>query len=123
MLQQKLIVSASSGTFYLLPPITRSLEKLYRLIDEEMQSIGAQKVTMPCLAPHHLWNASGTIIRMPVSYARPFRTHAKSCIHVNIFSVRNKHSEINSCNLPLTEIKQIGSNYISHLLQCINGWV
>ena len=59
MLQHKLIQGASSGTFYMLPWLTRALEKLYRVIDQEMYSIGAQKVTMPCIAPKNLWMSSG----------------------------------------------------------------
>ena len=59
MTQQRLIQGASAGTFYMLPGVTRALEKLYRVIDQEMYAIGAQKVAMPCLAPKSLWTASG----------------------------------------------------------------
>ncbi len=62
MLQKKLILGSSAGTFYMLPWITRSLEKLYRLIDQEMYSIGAQKLTMPCLASKNLWMSTGNIL-------------------------------------------------------------
>ncbi|ELU18889.1 hypothetical protein CAPTEDRAFT_161660 [Capitella teleta] len=60
MQQLTLIMRESSGTFSLLPDITRALEKLHRLIDREMQSIGAQKITMPCLASRSLWDTTGT---------------------------------------------------------------
>jgi prolyl-tRNA synthetase len=58
MLQNKLLLVASSGTFYILPSLMRALEKLYRVIDDGMQAIGAQKITMPCLSPKHIWAAS-----------------------------------------------------------------
>ena len=57
-----LIHGQSAGTFILQPLTTRVLEKLYRLIDYEMQSIGAQKITMPCLSPMALWKKTGKII-------------------------------------------------------------
>lgn len=62
MLQHRLIQGASTGTFHILPVLMRSLEKLYRIIDREMYSIGAQKLTMPCLAPQHLWQASSMVV-------------------------------------------------------------
>jgi len=59
MLSQRLVQGASPGTFYILPMLTRSLEKLHRVIDQEMYCIGAQKLMMPCLAPKQLWDFSG----------------------------------------------------------------
>jgi len=59
MLSQRLLQGASPGTFHILPMLTRSLEKLHRVIDQEMYAIGAQKLIMPCLAPKHLWDCSG----------------------------------------------------------------
>jgi prolyl-tRNA synthetase len=59
MVQQRLIQGASLGTFYLLPSLTRALEKLHRIIDQEMYGIGAQKIAMPCLAPKNIWQSSG----------------------------------------------------------------
>jgi len=59
MLSQRLLQGASPGTFHILPPLTRSLEKLHRVIDQEMYAIGAQKLIMPCLAPKQLWDCAG----------------------------------------------------------------
>lgn len=59
MLRQRLIHGASPGTFHILPALTRSLEKLHRVIDKEMYAIGAEKLIMPCLAPKHLWDYCG----------------------------------------------------------------
>jgi len=59
MLSQRLLQGASPGTFHILPSLTRSLEKLHRVIDQEMYAIGAQKLIMPCLATKQLWDISG----------------------------------------------------------------
>ncbi|KAL6458154.1 hypothetical protein MHYP_G00333840 [Metynnis hypsauchen] len=59
MLQAGLIHSSNPGCFYYLPAALRSMEKLVRLIDEEMQAIGGQKVDMPALCGAELWKRSG----------------------------------------------------------------
>lgn len=59
MLQAGLIHSTNPGCFYYLPSALRSMEKLVRLIDEEMQAIGGQKVDMPALCGAELWKRSG----------------------------------------------------------------
>ncbi|KAI4891913.1 hypothetical protein NFI96_030000 [Prochilodus magdalenae] len=59
MLQAGLIHHSSPGCFYYLPAALRSVEKLVRLIDEEMQAIGGQKVDMPALCGADLWKRSG----------------------------------------------------------------
>lgn len=59
MLQAGLIYSSNPGCFYYLPAALRSMEKLVRLIDEEMQAIGGQKVDMPSLCGAELWKRSG----------------------------------------------------------------
>jgi hypothetical protein len=62
MKQQTMILKDANGTFSLLPSVARSLEKLYRILDEEMQSVGAQKITMPCLASKQVWDKTGWLI-------------------------------------------------------------
>nr|XP_004671388.2 probable proline--tRNA ligase, mitochondrial [Jaculus jaculus]XP_044995312.1 probable proline--tRNA ligase, mitochondrial [Jaculus jaculus]XP_044995313.1 probable proline--tRNA ligase, mitochondrial [Jaculus jaculus] len=59
MLQAGLILPAGPGCYHLLPYTVRAMEKLVRLIDQEMQAIGGQKINMPCLCPAELWRASG----------------------------------------------------------------
>lgn len=59
MLQAGLIHLSNPGCFYYLPAALRSVEKLVRLIDEEMQAIGGQKVDMPALCGAELWKRSG----------------------------------------------------------------
>ncbi|XP_051868028.1 probable proline--tRNA ligase, mitochondrial [Pristis pectinata] len=58
MLQAGLIQPASPGCFHYLPYTVRAMEKLICLIDEEMQSIGGQKVNMPSLTSANLWKVS-----------------------------------------------------------------
>lgn len=59
MLQAGLIHAASPGCYSYLPPTVRAMEKLIRVMDEEMQAVGGQKVLMPSLSPAELWRASG----------------------------------------------------------------
>ncbi|XP_006146171.1 probable proline--tRNA ligase, mitochondrial [Tupaia chinensis] len=59
MLQVGLIHPASPGCYHLLPYTVRALEKLVRVIDQEMLAIGGQKVNMPSLTPAELWRATG----------------------------------------------------------------
>ncbi|XP_013385511.1 probable proline--tRNA ligase, mitochondrial isoform X2 [Lingula anatina] len=54
-----MIFGVQTGLFYMLPWTQRALDKLIRLIDQEMESIGAQKMTMTCLTPAELWKKTG----------------------------------------------------------------
>lgn len=47
------------GAFYYLPLGLRALEKLIKLIDEEMQAIGGQKIAMPTMVKSSLWKQTG----------------------------------------------------------------
>lgn len=58
MLRVGLIHPASPGCYHLLPYTVRALEKLVRVIDQEMQAIGGQKVSLPSLSPAELWRAT-----------------------------------------------------------------
>ncbi|XP_012577497.1 PREDICTED: probable proline--tRNA ligase, mitochondrial [Condylura cristata] len=58
MLRVGLIHPASPGCYHLLPYTVRAMEKLVRVIDQEMQAIGGQKVNMPSLSPAELWQAT-----------------------------------------------------------------
>ncbi|XP_016135705.1 probable proline--tRNA ligase, mitochondrial isoform X2 [Sinocyclocheilus grahami] len=59
MLHTGLIHPSNPGCFYYLPVALRSMEKLVRLIDEEMHAIGGQKIDMPALCSAELWKKSG----------------------------------------------------------------
>ncbi|KAG7270606.1 hypothetical protein CRUP_011522 [Coryphaenoides rupestris] len=58
MQQAGLIHPSNPGCYYYLPATVRAMEKLVRLIDQEMQSIGGQKLDMPSLCSAELWRAS-----------------------------------------------------------------
>ncbi|GFR99838.1 proline--tRNA ligase [Elysia marginata] len=59
MLYNDIIAQSYAGGFHMLPLGLRALEKLTRLVDEEMQAIGGQKIAMTSLAPESLWQTSG----------------------------------------------------------------
>ncbi|XP_066548394.1 putative proline--tRNA ligase, mitochondrial [Amia ocellicauda] len=58
MLQAGLIHPANPGCYHYLPVTVRAVEKLVRLIDQEMQGIGGQKLDMPSLCAADLWRRS-----------------------------------------------------------------
>ncbi|XP_017275865.1 probable proline--tRNA ligase, mitochondrial [Kryptolebias marmoratus] len=58
MQQAGLIHPSNPGCYYYLPTAVRSMEKLIRVIDQEMQGIGGQKLDMPSLCSADLWKAS-----------------------------------------------------------------
>ncbi len=49
----------SSGIFIFLPLGWKVIKKIYRIITEEMDRIGAQELFMPALTPSSLWKESG----------------------------------------------------------------
>lgn len=61
MTELGLIHTANNGTYYLLPVLQRSIEKLTAIVDEEMGRIGGQKLTLPILTPADLWNQTGRL--------------------------------------------------------------
>ncbi|XP_026201629.1 probable proline--tRNA ligase, mitochondrial [Anabas testudineus] len=58
MQQAGLIHPSNPGCYYYLPTAVRSMEKLVRVIDQEMQGIGGQKLDMPSLCSAVLWKTS-----------------------------------------------------------------
>ncbi|XP_061096157.1 probable proline--tRNA ligase, mitochondrial [Conger conger] len=58
MLLGGLIHPSNPGCYYYLPAAVRAMEKLVRLIDQEMQGIGGQKLDMPSLCAAELWRRS-----------------------------------------------------------------
>ncbi|PWN34114.1 class II aaRS and biotin synthetase, partial [Meira miltonrushii] len=53
------IRQSSSGFFTLLPNGYRMVKKIERLIDEEMEAIGASRLEMPTMLSSNLWHKSG----------------------------------------------------------------
>lgn len=59
MIETGLIRPTNNGSFYILPLLQRSVEKLSKMLDDSMQKIDAQKLTMPTLTALDLWKKSG----------------------------------------------------------------
>ena len=55
---------SASGTYSYLPAGLRMLNKITRVIDEEMESIGASRIEMPQLLPSALWHKTGRVQAM-----------------------------------------------------------
>lgn len=54
-----IVRQSSSGMFTFLPLGLRSLEKLQRIVDEEMKIAGCQKLQLPLLTSGSLWKKTG----------------------------------------------------------------
>lgn len=59
MMDLGLIRNCGNGTFYILPLLQRSVEKLTRVLDRHMRAIDGQKITMPTLTSADLWKKTG----------------------------------------------------------------
>lgn len=59
MIDTGLIKHCGNGTYYILPLLQRSMEKLIKIIDKYMSEIDGQKLTMPTLTAADLWKKSG----------------------------------------------------------------
>ncbi|XP_076439992.1 putative proline--tRNA ligase, mitochondrial [Babylonia areolata] len=59
MLYNEVIGACYPGAFHLLPWGQRAMEKLIRVIDQEMDAVGGQKISMPTLAPDTYWRPTG----------------------------------------------------------------
>ncbi|RUS22921.1 hypothetical protein BC937DRAFT_94918, partial [Endogone sp. FLAS-F59071] len=59
MLRAGFIRQSASGVYSLLPFALRTLEKLERIIEEEMRAIDAQKLSLPILLSSEAWKQTG----------------------------------------------------------------
>jgi prolyl-tRNA synthetase len=59
MLRAGLIRQLAAGIYVYLPLGQRVLDKITRIIREEMNAIGGQEITMPVLHPAEIWQQSG----------------------------------------------------------------
>jgi len=53
--------NAGPGSFHLLPLGLRSLAKIEKIIEQELNRVGCQKVALPQLTPASLWKRSGRL--------------------------------------------------------------
>jgi prolyl-tRNA synthetase len=61
MMEVGLLRNCGQGTFYILPLLQRSVEKLTKILDRYMKEIDGQRVTLPTLTPSDLWKKSGRL--------------------------------------------------------------
>lgn len=59
MLELGIIQQANPGSFHFLPLGIKSLNKLKKIVDDEMFKLGGQKVMFPSLINTKLWESSG----------------------------------------------------------------
>ena len=59
MVRAGMVRQLAAGLYIHLPLGLRSLEKVNRIIREEMNAIGGQEITMPILHPAEVWQQSG----------------------------------------------------------------
>lgn len=61
LLELGLIKSTGNGTFHLLPILQKSLDKCIKLIEQQLNEINCQKLTLPILTSSLLWKKSGRL--------------------------------------------------------------
>jgi len=105
---------AASGTFLMLPLGMRVIDKLVRMIDEEMATVGAHKLSMPVLHPSSLWKKTG---RWESSGSELWRLKdrkgAEFCLaptHEELFTQLIADSVHSAADLPLA-LYQVGPKY------------
>jgi prolyl-tRNA synthetase len=59
MMEVGLMRHCGNGTFYILPMLQRSIEKMTKILDHFMGEIEGQKSTMPTLTSVDLWKKTG----------------------------------------------------------------
>ncbi|MCD6177778.1 prolyl-tRNA synthetase [bacterium] len=59
LLRAGFIDKLSAGVYTFLPLGLRVIEKIEKIIDEEMKSLGAQRILMPALVPKKNWETTG----------------------------------------------------------------
>src|SRR5688572_26899036 len=60
----------AAGIFSLLPLAHRSMEKIARVIRQEIDAIGGQELTMPVVHPAELWQETGRWQAIDTTLAR-----------------------------------------------------
>jgi prolyl-tRNA synthetase len=59
MLRAGYVRQLASGLYIYLPLAQRVIDRINRIIREEMDAIGAQEITMPALHPSEIWEMTG----------------------------------------------------------------
>ncbi len=112
------IRKVTAGVFNYLPLGKRVLDKVWRIVKEEMDAIGAQEMLMPIIQPAELWKMTGrwddygpTMMKLEDRHGREFTLGPT---HEEIITALMKN-EINSYkDLPVT-VYQIANKYRDEL--------
>lgn len=59
LLRGGIIRQSASGMYSFLPFGLRILNKIERIIDEEMEAVGGQKLSLPCILSADAWKRTG----------------------------------------------------------------
>ena len=71
------VYRAHAGIYHFLPLGQRVLDKIERLIDYHMRSVGASKLSLSSLSAQSLWQKSGRLENSPEIYRFRDRSHSK----------------------------------------------
>jgi len=108
------IKSVSHGYFALLPLATRSLNKLIKLIDNELEAIGCQKLILPHTATRKLWEQSGRWQNMGPELVRFQDRHEKDMLlcptHEETITSLVSTYQLSYKDLPL-RLYQVGTKF------------
>ncbi|CAD5116673.1 DgyrCDS5539 [Dimorphilus gyrociliatus] len=109
------VKAGATGTFTLMPPLQRSVDKLCRIIENEMNAVGGLKVTMPSLATAGIWKKSGRYNDMGSELLKlKDRNEANLCLspthEETVTSLVQSLSPISYKNLPI-KLYQIGPKF------------
>ncbi|EGG17630.1 prolyl-tRNA synthetase [Cavenderia fasciculata] len=116
LLMQKtgMIRRASLGMYMTLPLAQRAMENLIKIIDEEMQGVGGQKLTMPLLVSKDLWEKTGrwetTGAELIKVKDRKEEEYCLAPTHEEIFTSLVANERLSNSNFPL-RLYQIGNKY------------
>ena len=80
MLRAGLVRQLAAGIYVYLPLGQRVLDKIYRVIREEMNAIGGQEITMPVVHPAEIWKQSGRWDGIPEMFKLHDRHGRELCL-------------------------------------------
>jgi prolyl-tRNA synthetase len=80
MLRAGLVRQLAAGIYVYLPVGQRVLDKVNRIIREEMNGIGGQEITMPVLHPAEIWQQSGRWEGIPEMFRLRDRNQRDMCL-------------------------------------------
>jgi len=80
LIEHGIIKSTAAGYFSILPLGTRSLNKLVKIIDTELENLNCQRITLPHVTPAHLWKQTDRLTGMGPELVRFKDRHNKEMV-------------------------------------------